>query len=275
MIKKSGRGISIPNYNICITHPSQYFILSSFSDLNIIQSMLKANFKIVDNQFYVEWDDLILNVKCKQELFTMKEVFVFQEYNYIIEKPSVLIDIGFNVGYTSLFFAKNEMVKKVYAFEPFDETLEQGKLNLSLNPMLKEKVILYNYGLSGKDEERCIWYNFNVKGGIGKLGNDVSKISDSIKKRIILKRFDEVYSEIAKKEIGNEIILKIDCEGDEYEIVKSFHNIQQELLPGVLLIEWHSLGDEEIIKHIRSFGYHIFSFHVENKRRGNLYCLKK
>lgn len=275
MIKRSSNGIYIPKYDLLINHPSLYFILDSLYYLDIIKRTLKANYKIVNDQFYVEWSDIILNVKCKQELFTIIEVFVLKEYNFIIENPSVLIDIGFNVGYTTLFFAKNKMVKKIYAFEPFDETLEQGKINMNLNPKFKEKVCLYDYGLSDKNEERIISYNFKMKGSIGKLGYDASKNSHSIKKRIIIKRFDEIYLDIAKKEIENEIILKIDCEGDEYDIVKSLQGINKELLPKIILIEWHKLGDQDIINRLHSCGYHIFSFYAENYTRGNIYCVKK
>ena len=39
-------------------------------------------------------------------------------YNFVFDMQIVVIDIGMNVGDTTLFFAANPFVKKVYSYEP-------------------------------------------------------------------------------------------------------------------------------------------------------------
>lgn len=47
-----------------------------------------------------------------------KEVWEGEDYNVKLQENSIVIDIGMNVGYATLFFANKPFVKKVYAFEP-------------------------------------------------------------------------------------------------------------------------------------------------------------
>jgi FkbM family methyltransferase len=56
----------------------------------------------------------------------------------IIRPGSVVLDLGANIGYYSLLFAKWRAV--VYAFEPCPETVRKLRRNLELNPALEVSV---------------------------------------------------------------------------------------------------------------------------------------
>lgn len=63
----------------------------------------------------------------------------------------VLLDIGCNRGYASLYFALQDWCKKIFAFELFPETCKQARQNLKLNPALESKITFCEYGLSSKE----------------------------------------------------------------------------------------------------------------------------
>lgn len=266
--------IQIKKYSLSIKNKKHYFLLDCIDYIDLFNSKLNANFFIENDNFYIQWNQFKLNITTKEEFFIISEIFLKKIYNFNFNQPFIVIDIGFNVGIASLFFAKNNFVKKIYAYEPVDETFNQGRINLGLNKELSKKIIVYNYGISNEEGYRIIDFLYNNKGSIGKYGLDLKSQEGTIKKRILIKRFIDEYSKIVE-ETGSkdEILIKIDCEGDEYEIIKSFKLIKS-TLPKIIMIEWHKQGPESLIKELEPLGYSIFSFAEEKLHRGNLYCIK-
>jgi FkbM family methyltransferase len=142
-------------------------------------------------------------------------------YKVHCNSKSILIDIGFNIGATSLFFAQYENVEHIYAFEPFKETYKQALYNLELNKNFQNKITTYNYGLFDKAETKNILYSSkstysmsvlpeNPQYGVSKKYMHYSPV--------ILKPADKEISNIISK-TKNKIILKMDCEGCEYAII--------------------------------------------------------
>ncbi len=60
-----------------------------------------------------------------------REVFLFEEYNARMESPGVILDLGANVGYTSLYFAARYPYAKILALEPDPSNFTQLKKNIS------------------------------------------------------------------------------------------------------------------------------------------------
>lgn len=273
-IKIKNNCLIINKYNLEIKGPKNLFLLDSIHYLDLLSSILQAKFIIDNSNFYIYWDDIKLNITTNEEFFIVSEIFLQKIYNVMIDRPCIVIDIGFNVGIASIFFAKNDNVKKVYAFEPVDETYEQGKINLGLNKDLATKIIAQNYGISNKDEERIINYSYNNKGSIGKYGMAVPNKEDIVEKKIKLKSFVNEYEKIVQEiNNDNEIIIKIDCEGDEYDIIESLKSLNKKL-PIIILIEWHKKGPDQLINDLKPLGYNFLSLFAERQHRGNLYCFK-
>lgn len=60
------------------------------------------------------------------------EVFRKKEYDFELTKdPSIIFDIGANIGMTSIFFAKKYPNSKIYSFEPESSNFEMLKFNVS------------------------------------------------------------------------------------------------------------------------------------------------
>ncbi len=86
-------------------------------------------------------------VQTSEELFILNEIHARQIYGVVFGSPSVIVDVGFNVGFASLFFARHPLVSTLYGFEPLVPTFKQGLKNISFNSF-SGKIQVYNYGLT-------------------------------------------------------------------------------------------------------------------------------
>ena len=61
-------------------------------------------------------------------------IFVEKEYDILSVKDKIVVDIGANIGDSSIYFVKRG-ARKVYAIEPNQELYQLAKKNISLNSM--------------------------------------------------------------------------------------------------------------------------------------------
>lgn len=154
----------------------------------------------------------------------LEEVYKTHLFDSVLPKKkegSVVIDIGANVGLTSYYFSSR--FEKVYAIEPAQEHADVMRYMLKYNKI--ENVELFQFALSmyNKPQEKLFHYNNktmnslygNLQGpGLQMLGTE----------DIELKRLDTFMKE---QKIEHVDLLKVDCEGVEFEILcgDSFGNI--------------------------------------------------
>lgn len=172
-------------------------------------------------------------------LYLIKEVFVKSEYNLNLRKESILIDIGMNRAATSLLFATNENIKKIYAYEPFKPTFELAKRNLELNPQLSKKINAFNFGLGKAETTLELPYMANATGGMS-ITYDVCKGAKNIKKEmVVIKDAAEELTPILEENKDKHIIVKCDCEGAEFEIFKRLNEKDIVSRIDVVMMEYH------------------------------------
>lgn len=161
-----------------------------------------------------------------REMTSNKEIIDWEGINVLNERPGVfvenylkgnyneigldytnriVIDIGANIGDTALFFARNGAT--VYGFEPVRDLYEIAVRNAELNGNLKDKVHLFNYGVSYKRGKLNIE---DMNSASGYAGKKDSYVVDIITIDDILNKYD------VKPDI-----LKIDCEGCEFGIIEN------------------------------------------------------
>jgi len=179
----------------------------NYKDLFKYIKELDENKEIVtiDNIHYVN----IFNTKFKNKNpinynICIEEFFSDDSWDMLNLDNRNLIDIGANVADTALYFAKNGA--NVIAFEPVKHLYELGLENISLNYDLKDKIQFINKAVGGKKGTLSI-ANGSAKSYIN--DNDTYKI--------------EV---ITIPDILNDYnfpadILKMDCEGCEFEIIQN------------------------------------------------------
>ena len=56
-----------------------------------------------------------------------------------------------NVGFSSLYFSRMPLVKQIYAYELFPETLKIAKDNIHLNKTYQNKINVFDFGLSNNN----------------------------------------------------------------------------------------------------------------------------
>ncbi|MFV5686298.1 FkbM family methyltransferase [Flavobacterium sp. GB2R13] len=265
----------LTKYNVII---NKDLVLESYSDIIKLEKYLSIE-SIEDYKegVIISFNNLKLYVESREEFFIVSEVFVENDYNFLINEKTILVDIGCNIGMASLFFSTNSNVRKIIAFEPVKDTFENAKINFELNKSISSKIELYNFGLGSSNRKETFLFDKNIKGNTGIRGKkSVSyQISNSIEKREVdIKKTSEVFSNLLLTNENQNFVFKIDCEGAEYEILEDLaeNNLLSKIK--ILMIEWHDEGAEILEKILLKNDFIIFSRNLEINS-GMLYAYNK
>ena len=142
------------------------------------------------------------------------ETWEKKQYNsngFEIAETDVVVDIGSNIGAFTVYAAKKAEKGKVYAYEPHPENFELLNKNITLNKLENTKT--FRTAISRTKGKVNLAIGHWSTGTHGITNNPKSKTIkvDSI-------RLKDVFTENKLESID---FLKIDCEGGEYEILKS------------------------------------------------------
>jgi FkbM family methyltransferase len=156
------------------------------------------------------------NIRFKHLYGVIYEVFEKEDYKFLNVKDKNVLDIGAFVGDSAIYFILKG-AKKVYAIEPHPDAYKEMLENIKLNNM-EDKIIPINIGINYEKDYIFIntknfaqiagsFFNSNNKG----IKIPAGKLSDIIDK----------YNIDAQ-------ILKMDCEGCEYDIIlKDYDTIKE------------------------------------------------
>ena len=115
-------------------------------------------------------DDAIMrSMYINQKNWSGRDMAVFRQlaaaYYGTTDGSGYFLDIGANIGTTSIYFKKNiDAGIKILAFEPDSENYRFLRINCLLNHM-EEYVVLENIGLGDKEEQRALHKNVGNPGG--------------------------------------------------------------------------------------------------------------
>jgi len=219
--------------------------------------------------------DLRLYIESSEEFFIVKEVFVEKDYNLVSNESFVVFDIGMNIGISSLFFALNKNVEQIYSFEPVVTTYNQAVYNLELNPAYSNKIKAFNFGLGGFSRVEKVLYNSQAKGNCG-IRLESSLVIDKANAKEIeinIKNITEVLPDLMDKHPRQKKVLKIDCEGAEYEIVQKLSDTNVLADIDILLIEWHDKGAKILEDLLVANDFRVISRHLTSIT-GMIYAFK-
>jgi FkbM family methyltransferase len=136
-------------------------------------------------------------------------IFYEKDYNFLPVKDRVVIDIGANIADSSIYFAMSG-AKKVIALEPFPKNFEIAQKNITLNGFT-DKIELLNAGCcGGQSKDMVLDASAN---GVG-----CQTMQSSLGSNIHFYTLREL---IDKYNIDSPAVLKLDCEGCEYDIILS------------------------------------------------------
>ena len=229
-----------------------------------LKRVSKAKFYINNqNNLILEIDGVKVIIENEQEIGIIYDIFYVGLYNFVYDKPVIVLDIGMNVGFASLYFAHRSNVKAVLSYEPLKITYDQAFKNYDLNPELSAKIEAFNYGLGDKEETLEVEFDYNLKGSIGSRGIDPNFKSVAAKnlrkEKLYIKGVEDVFTSILEKYEDLEIVVKMDCEGAEYPILETLSNSGQLNRIKIIVMEWHKKGPETIIAQLQKSGFSCFS----------------
>jgi FkbM family methyltransferase len=222
-----------------------------------------------DDKLMVSFNGISCKIGSLDEYNNVYEVLFNQTYNYYInnDREDVVIDIGMNIGDATLYFLNKDKVRKVYGFEPFIQTFMSAEDNLKDYLDDEDRLEIFQFGIGGQNEKRNILYNKEMSCGQSTIEqtielsrnryNQMELISseNDVWETIEVRRASEILQPIIKKHTQNNIVLKMDCEGDEYGIMKEL--METKLLGKIdfIMLEWHYNGKEILLKYLRNSGF--------------------
>jgi FkbM family methyltransferase len=174
------------------------------------------------------------------------EIFFINEYNFLSNRRKMIVDVGMNVGLTSLFFSKMPNVEEVHSFEPFQLPFQRALKNFSLNPTYAEKISARNFGLSDRDEQLTVFTSGNQT-----IGTSIRGAQSGAQETIQIRDASVVIGALAETAASRNLdfIVKIDCEGSEFAI---FETLARAGLFGKIdafVIEWHKWWSADKTQH--------------------------
>jgi FkbM family methyltransferase len=179
-------------------------------------------------------------VKCAEEIYTLHELFVLGDYNLFVESESVLMDIGANVGYTSIYLAAQNPSMEVLAYEPLELSYQSAVRNVSINPHLSDRISLHNYGLSGCSQTQTIQseiaHRTRSSMVIDRASNPFSQVEYL---PVSVRKVSDEVRDILEKNPKKSLWLKMDCEGCEYKVLEDLAESGALYEINGILLEWH------------------------------------
>jgi FkbM family methyltransferase len=203
----------------------------------------------------------------ERDINIINEVFISKYYHSalrFINEDYTIIDIGAHIGSFSILFGKIAKAGRIYAYESFIESYNLFKENIILNRI--KNIIPFNLAICSKPSSRLKLYIKTIGGEYA--GNSIYGSGKFVK--VNSTNLNELFK---INNISSCDLLKIDCEGAEYDIIfnspkRIFKKIKN------IILEYHKgYGDYKLLKdYLGSLG-----FKVREVKNGNipLYKMKK
>jgi FkbM family methyltransferase len=177
----------------------------------------------------------------------IRSIFVDNIYQVLPVKGKTVIDIGANIADSSIYFALRG-ASKVVGYEPFPKNFKLAQKNIKINS-ISDKITVYLAGCAADNRNMIVDPDFN-SGGASILKN----FREGIKIPVltlenILNHNDSLNDDFP--------ILKMDCEGCEYEtIVSADKYILQKF--SHMMIEYH-YGYKNLKEKIEKSGFKVLT----------------
>ncbi len=212
-----------------------------------------------------------LKIKVRSNTVDAHEVVTIlsgQEYPFKIIAPAldsqaVIIDVGAHIGSFTLYLKNKLPNLRVYCFEPAQSNYNILVDNINLNSLQNVKAIkMALAGKSGPAYLKTFGLNSNAY-NLGSTGEEVVGI--------------DLDAFLRSENLGNIDLLKMDCEGAEYEILSNFKQLNK--IKSIIL-EYHRLDDrfngQYIINLLTAQGF-VLNFRQDlfDHERGILYFIRR
>ncbi|MBC7850514.1 MAG: FkbM family methyltransferase [Chitinophagaceae bacterium] len=241
LIKKTGQTFSIEQLEHCKESLPLFLNIATHDQIRLDNSVA-GKVSIISN-------GTIINGDTFDNFYVVQELFAEGVYAISLNTDKIVVcDVGMNVGVASLYFAGLKNVTGVYSYEPFPETYQRALNNFDANPTLKNKIFPNNAGVGGADAELEIPV---IKGESAVMSTsdffiDQMETDGNQKIKVGIVDIKKVLPYITERHPGEAILLKLDCEGAEYDIIDQLNVTGLLKTIDVIVIEWHMKGYESL-----------------------------
>ena len=204
----------------------------------------KVYYKIINDKFVIFRTKTDLRIKIRvrsTDLMTLTNVWMINEYDiedFEINVNDTVIDIGAHIGLFSLLVSQRCKTGKILSFEPVRENFDLLVSNLKLNHI--ENVLPFNMAVSKNLDKLNLFLNDDQSAHsiFPKSSESISVESTSLQK---------IFEE---NKISSCKLLKLDCEGAEYEIIDSLPSEYLDKIQNIVM-EYHSADTKpELVKNL-------------------------
>ena len=186
------------------------------------------------------------------------------------KKNKVMFDIGANMGVYSIFYAK-KFNSKVFAFEPSIRNLDLLTRNITLNS-LEKNITVFSNPLYNEDKI-SEFFQLDYRGGNAGATFD----SNVTKKRMSNQKFQEkktssfqtygisIDNLIEKNILPLPNLIKIDVDGNEFNILKGLKKTLRKQKKISLLIETRKNTEQKVSAFLKKFKFNLVSRREDNQ----------
>jgi len=168
----------------------------------------KYRFYSKNGQVFMEIGGFTFLLNFPHGIFQLLEIFQDNCYELFDVKDKVVVDIGAYIGDSAIYFA-GKGAKKTIAYEPNPHIFEIAKKNVRLNK-LTHKIQVRQEAVANEFGVRDFMFNTANPGS----SSIHFKQEDAVKFQV-----NTVPLSSITQELGHVDLLKLDCEGAEYEIL--------------------------------------------------------
>jgi FkbM family methyltransferase len=241
VILKDGTKLSVP-----------YGWVVRFAEFNMYKNANVSNLTLTENGIFFHYKGIPVIID-PGRFSDPESVFLQEDYKFLDVKDRDVIDVGMNIGDSTIYFALNG-AKRVIGLEPYPYAFAIAEKNIRMNNI--QNAILLNAGY-GRDTKICV---------------DEKKITGSSAGLIPSKNGGKEIPIYSLKTLFNtydikEAILKMDCEGCEYDLLYEDNETLKKLL--MIQIEYH-YGYEKLKEKLESAGFKVQ--YTEPRKKYNPYA---
>ncbi len=191
---------------------------------------------------------LTIHFEVQQALYPVfKEIFMEDVYSIssVVKELSsnpVIIDIGANAGFFDILLLSKIPNANIYAYEPLPDNILQIQKLISINPQLQDKLFPKQVAVTGTPQQTSDLYV--ETGSKSSVVASVFANFDSRNTRKISVACVTLNEIILNNNLLAIDLIKIDCEGSEYDIL---YNTDPSIIrrAKMLLIEVHDLDEHQ------------------------------
>ena len=168
------------------------------------------------------------------------DVYIKDEYNFLNVQDKDVLDIGGSIGDSAIYFAING-ARKVISLEPYPYSFNYAVRNINENGF-GEKIVFLNGGY-GKDSEIVVDEEIVSADYMALQESKIGRKIRTYSLKLLVKEFN----------LEN-AILKMDCEGCEYNLVNEDRNVLDKF--SQVLIEYH-YGTQRLVEKLINCGFSV------------------